>query len=81
VLSVEPIAIMVRKDDPAIKKLADDTVRDLHQVRRLAQAVRQVVRPADPAQEHARGLCQPATPPRRLGPTRTTNPVEAYAKK
>ena len=29
VLSVEPIAIMIRKDDPALKKLADDTVRDL----------------------------------------------------
>ena len=29
VLSVEPIAIMLRKDDAAFKKLADDTVRDL----------------------------------------------------
>jgi glutamate/aspartate transport system substrate-binding protein len=29
VLAVEPIAIMVRKDDAAFKKLADDTVRDL----------------------------------------------------
>eukprot|EP01032_Pedospumella_encystans_P023883 gene23883-27024_t len=29
VLSVEPIAIMIRKDDAAFKKLADDTVRDL----------------------------------------------------
>src|SRR5207253_3238297 len=29
VISVEPIAIMIRKDDPAFKKLADDTVRDL----------------------------------------------------
>jgi glutamate/aspartate transport system substrate-binding protein len=29
VLSVEPIAIMMRKDDPAFKKLADDTLRDL----------------------------------------------------
>jgi len=29
VLNVEPIAIMIRKDDPALKKLADDTVRDL----------------------------------------------------
>jgi len=29
VLSVEPIAIMIRKDDPAFKKLADDAVRDL----------------------------------------------------
>src|SRR6478736_942038 len=28
VLSVEPIAIMLRKDDPAFKKLADDTIRD-----------------------------------------------------
>jgi glutamate/aspartate transport system substrate-binding protein len=26
VLNVEPIAIMVRKDDPAFKKLADDTI-------------------------------------------------------
>jgi len=29
VLSVEPIAIMVRKDDAAFKKIADDTVKDL----------------------------------------------------
>src|SRR5574343_980082 len=29
VLNVEPIAFMVRKDDPAFKKLADDTLRDL----------------------------------------------------
>jgi glutamate/aspartate transport system substrate-binding protein len=29
VLAVEPIAIMIRKDDPAFKKLADDTVRDM----------------------------------------------------
>lgn len=29
VLSVEPIAIMMRKDDPQFKKVADDTIRDL----------------------------------------------------
>ncbi|NJD61407.1 MAG: transporter substrate-binding domain-containing protein [Deltaproteobacteria bacterium] len=29
VLNVEPIAIMIRRDDPAFKKLADDTVRGL----------------------------------------------------
>ena len=28
-ISVEPIAIMLRKDDPAFKKVADDTIRDL----------------------------------------------------
>ncbi len=29
VISVEPIAIMLRKDDPAFKKMADDTIRDM----------------------------------------------------
>ena len=29
VLSVEPIAIMMRKDDPLLKRLADDTIQDL----------------------------------------------------
>ncbi|MET0335284.1 MAG: amino acid ABC transporter substrate-binding protein, partial [Rhizobacter sp.] len=29
VLSVEPIAIMLRKDDAAFKKVADDTIRDM----------------------------------------------------
>jgi len=29
ILSVEPIAIMMRKDDAALKKLADDTIKDM----------------------------------------------------
>ncbi len=29
VLSVEPIAIMIRKDDPAFKKVGDDTVKEM----------------------------------------------------
>lgn len=29
VLSVEPIAIMIRKDDPAFKKLGDDTIKEM----------------------------------------------------
>lgn len=29
VLSIEPIAIMIRKDDPSMKKLTDDTIRDM----------------------------------------------------
>lgn len=37
VLSVEPIAIMMRKDDPAFKKLADDTIRGLAQSGELAR--------------------------------------------
>ena len=37
VLSVEPIAIMVRKDDPAFKKVADDTIRELQKSGELAK--------------------------------------------
>ena len=37
VLSVEPIAIMVRKEDVALKKLADSTVRDLAKSGELAK--------------------------------------------
>ncbi len=37
VLSVEPIAIMMRKDDPAFKKIADDTIRGLAQSGELAK--------------------------------------------
>ena len=52
VISVEPIAIMLRKDDPAFKKVVDDTVRSDRQERRARQDVRQVVRAADPAEQH-----------------------------
>ena len=37
VLNVEPIAIMVRKDDPAFKKLADDTIAALAKSGELAK--------------------------------------------
>ncbi|AEG92022.1 amino acid ABC transporter substrate-binding protein [Ramlibacter tataouinensis] len=37
VLSVEPIAIMVRKDDAALKKIGDDTVRELAKSGELAK--------------------------------------------
>lgn len=37
VLSVEPIAIMLRKDDPAFKKVADDTLMDLMKSGELAK--------------------------------------------
>jgi glutamate/aspartate transport system substrate-binding protein len=38
VLSVEPIAIMIRKDDPAMKKLADDTVKAMIKSGDMAKA-------------------------------------------
>ena len=37
VLSVEPIAIMMRKDDAALKKVADDTIKGLAQSGELAK--------------------------------------------
>ena len=37
VLSVEPIAIMMRKDDPAFKKLSDDTIKDLIKTGEMAK--------------------------------------------
>jgi ABC-type nitrate/sulfonate/bicarbonate transport system substrate-binding protein len=51
VLSVEPIAIMVRKDDPAFKKAVDSSLRP-DEVRRNGQDLRQVVHAADPADQH-----------------------------
>ena len=53
-LSVEPIAIMYRKDDPAFKKVVDDSVARDGQERRGRQALRQVVHEADPAVQHDR---------------------------
>ncbi len=52
VLSVEPIAIMMRKDDPAFKKAVDDSIKGDDQVGRDRQALGQVVHEADPAEQH-----------------------------
>jgi glutamate/aspartate transport system substrate-binding protein len=35
-LSLEPIAIMIRKDDPAFKKLADDSIKSMMKANQLA---------------------------------------------
>ena len=37
VLSVEPIAIMIRKDDAALKKIGDDTVKDMMKTGEIAK--------------------------------------------
>ena len=80
VLSVEPIAIMIRKDDPAFKKLADDTVRDM-------------VRSGDMAKAYDKWFVQPIPPKNtKVGleaseATKTAwanlndKPAEDYAKK
>ena len=73
VLSVEPIAIMMRKDDPAFKKAVDDSIAAHDQERRDGQDVRQVVHAADPAGQHQGRPAGVSEPPRRPGPTRTTS--------
>ena len=52
VLSVEPIAIMYRKDDPAFKQGGRRQRAQHDQERRGRQALRQVVHAADPAEQH-----------------------------
>ena len=80
VLTVEPIGIMIRKDDPAFKKVVDDTIKGYVQERRDRQALRQVVHAADPAVQHEG---RPAGERGHQGGLGNPNdkPAEDYAKK
>jgi glutamate/aspartate transport system substrate-binding protein len=79
-ISVEPIAIMVRKDDPAIKKLADDTVRDLIKSGELPKLYdKWFVQPIPPKNTRVGLPASDATKSAWANPN--DNPVEAYAKK
>jgi glutamate/aspartate transport system substrate-binding protein len=51
VLSIEPIAIMLRRGDPEFKKLVDDTVKGLMKSGETQQALRALVHVADPAED------------------------------
>ena len=72
VLSVEPIAIMLRKDDPAFKQAVDDSLRRDDEVGRDGPPVRQVVHAADAAARTRPWACRPATPRGPPGRGRTT---------
>jgi glutamate/aspartate transport system substrate-binding protein len=80
VLSVEPIAIMLRKDDPAFKKLADDTIVALAKSGELAKLYdKWFVQPIPP--KNAR-LNMPASDNnKQLWANPNDKPVEDYAKK
>ena len=80
VLNVEPIAIMVRKDDPAFKKLADDTVRDLAKSGELTKLYdKWFVQPIPPKNTRV-GL--PASDATKLAWANPNDkPAEEYAKK
>jgi glutamate/aspartate transport system substrate-binding protein len=80
VLSVEPIAIMMRKDDVAFKKLADDTVRDLVKSGDMAKIYDKWFVQAIPPKNIKLGLvASEAT--KGAWANLNDKPVEAYAKK
>ncbi len=80
VLSVEPIAIMIRKDDAPMKKLADDTVKAMIKSGELAKMYdKWFVQPIPPKNTKVGLPASEAT--KAAWATPNDNPVESYAKK
>jgi glutamate/aspartate transport system substrate-binding protein len=79
-ISVEPIAIMLRKDDPAFKKLADDTIRDMIKSGDMAKAYdKWFVQPIPPKNTKVGLPASAATKAAWAGPN--DKPLEDYLKK
>ena len=80
VLSVEPIAIMLRKDDPAFKKMADDTISALAKSGELAKLYdKWFVQPIPPKNIRMNMPASDANKAAWASPN--DKPVEEYAKK
>ena len=80
VLSVEPIAIMVRKDDPAFKKAVDDTLNALMKSGEIAKIYdKYFMQPIPPANTKIGLPASEATKAAWANPN--DKPMEAYAKK
>ena len=80
VLNVEPIAIMFRKDDPAFKKIADDTIAGLAKSGELAKLYDKWFVQATPPKNTKLGM--PASDANKdAWKNLNDKPVEAYAKK
>ena len=79
-LSVEPIAIMLRKDDPAFKKMADDTISALAKSGELAKLYdKWFVQPIPPKNIR---MNMPASDANKAAWANLNDkPVEEYAKK
>jgi glutamate/aspartate transport system substrate-binding protein len=79
-ISVEPIAIMMRKDDPAFKKLADDTLKDLMKSGEIAKIYdKWFVQPIPPKMTKVGLPATEATKNAWANPN--DKPVEEYLKK
>jgi len=80
VLSVEPIAIMLRKDDPAFKKLADDTLKGLMKSGEIAKIYDKWFMQPIPPKNNKVGL--PISESTKAAwATPNDKPMEDYAKK
>lgn len=80
VLSVEPIAIMLRKDDPAFKKAIDDSLRALMRNGEIAKLYdKWFVQPIPPANTRVGLPASEAT--KAAWATPNDRPMEDYAKK
>ena len=79
-MSVEPIAIMIRKDDPAMKKAADDSVKAMIKSGALAKMYdKWFVQPIPPKNAKIGLPASEAT--KAAWATPNDNPVESYVKK
>jgi len=80
VLSVEPIAIMLRKDDPAFKKLADDTLKGMMQSGEIAKIYDKWFMQPIPPKNNKVGLAV-SDSTRGAWAAPNDKPMEDYAKK
>jgi len=80
VLSTEPIAIMIRKDDVALKKIADNTVRDLVKSGELAKLYDKWFLQPIPPKNTRVGLALSETT-KAAWANLNDKPMEDYAKK
>jgi len=80
VLSVEPIAIMMRKDDPAFKKAVDDSLKAMMKNGTVAKLYdKWFMQPIPPANTRIGLAVSEATKAAWANPN--DNPMESYAKK
>jgi glutamate/aspartate transport system substrate-binding protein len=80
VLSVEPIAIMIRKDDPAFKKAVDDSIKGLMKSGQIAKMYdKWFTQPIPPTNTKVGLPATEATKNAWANPN--DKPVEEYAKK
>jgi glutamate/aspartate transport system substrate-binding protein len=79
VLSVEPIAVMIRKDDPAMKRVVDDTIRGMMKSGALTKLYDKWFMSPIPPRNTSVNLPMGATL-KQLFASPNDRPMEAYAK-